>query len=470
MMLETCTLAVLALMNSWVPIWRLLRPSATSARISASRAVSDSPWREAAFGCRPGSPAQPDLGPQRLGPQPLGHLEGGLELVGPARVAGGLEEGPQPGPRPGRLVGVAVGLERLDGLPPTPRRAGRGRHRPRRATGAAAPPRRRGPARPSTRGRRCPVARSPAPRPGVADSASASPRASSAGRSALGTRWMWLASWPSRRASSRSWPWKSGYQTRVSTSTTSSCTAMAAGRGRRRGRAGRSPRCRRAAGTRPSLSHHGAGQLVAGHGGVVALRGGDVHPRPQQERAGRLGRHLVGDVEDVERLGPATALVGGDPGQQTAVERVGRPRTPRSPGPLDPAAVDVDGLVEPAGAVVQPAEVVVGPDLGRVARRPRLGDDPLEGAAGGLGVAGPLEDAGLDDPHLVGHVVQARRPGPRPRSPRPPRGPRRRVPGRPAPGPWRRAAAPGSAGGRRRRRRAARAPPWWRPGCRGCSR
>ncbi len=38
-MLETCTLAVLVEMNSWRPIWPLLRPSASSARISCSRGV-----------------------------------------------------------------------------------------------------------------------------------------------------------------------------------------------------------------------------------------------------------------------------------------------------------------------------------------------------------------------------------------------------------------------------------------------
>ena len=123
-------------------------------------------------------------------------------------------------------------------------------------------------------------------------------------------------------------------------------------------------------GTSPSLLPPRPRHLEPGDGGVVALRRRDVHPRAQQQRPRRLGWHLVGHVEDVERLGPAPALVGGDPGQQSAVERVGRPRTPRSPGPLDAAAVDVDGLVEPPGSVVQPAEVVVGPDLGRVARAP----------------------------------------------------------------------------------------------------
>ena len=47
-MLDTCTETVLVLMNSCLPISPLLRPWATSARISVSRGVSDSgsaDWR-----------------------------------------------------------------------------------------------------------------------------------------------------------------------------------------------------------------------------------------------------------------------------------------------------------------------------------------------------------------------------------------------------------------------------------------
>ena len=81
MMLETWTLAVLALMNSWVPIWRLLRPRATSARISASRAVSDSPCREAAFEVARAPPPSRISARSGSAPEPLGDLERGLELL-----------------------------------------------------------------------------------------------------------------------------------------------------------------------------------------------------------------------------------------------------------------------------------------------------------------------------------------------------------------------------------------------------
>ncbi len=69
-MLDTCTLAVLAEMNSSAAISRLLRPAATSCRTSSSRAVRPNGWAASGLVAPlvpvgPGGPVSAGAGPGR---------------------------------------------------------------------------------------------------------------------------------------------------------------------------------------------------------------------------------------------------------------------------------------------------------------------------------------------------------------------------------------------------------------------
>ena len=116
-MLETCTETVLALMNSCLPISPLERPSATSARISASRAVRVSEAGPSARDGRAALGAQPVQ--QRLGTEPVGDLAGLVaELARAGGVAGGAQDAGEDGADRGQLVDVAEVVEQQLGLAP----------------------------------------------------------------------------------------------------------------------------------------------------------------------------------------------------------------------------------------------------------------------------------------------------------------------------------------------------------------
>ena len=116
-MFDTCTETVFALMKSCLPISPFERPSATSARISPSRAVRVSDAAPSArVGVLPWSRSRSSSG---LAPSRCATSRAwSAELAGAGGVAGGAQDAGEDRADRGHLVHVAEVLEQLLGLAP----------------------------------------------------------------------------------------------------------------------------------------------------------------------------------------------------------------------------------------------------------------------------------------------------------------------------------------------------------------